>query len=62
MRCQAFSNLSNSMRQFVARVTHATFFSERTPSSEKTAELNEQPNIYPQITKPEKTDFEQNLL
>jgi len=40
VRCQTFSNLSNSMRQFAVRATHATFFSERTPSSEKTAKLN----------------------
>jgi len=45
VRCQAFSNLSNGMRQFAIRATHVTFFSERTPSSEKTAELNEQLNI-----------------
>jgi len=48
-RCQAFSNLSNSMRQFAVRATHAILFSEQTSSSEKTAELNEQLNIYEHI-------------
>jgi len=40
------SNLSNNMRQFAIRATHATFFSERTPFNKKTAEHNEQSNTY----------------